>query len=396
MSRPALRAWIPWLVSLIAIVIGLALVATTPPERVPVGFRIEDALSYLFMPLASTTVGAVVAWRRPRNPIGWLLAALGWISSWQYLTAGYAVRGLFGDASLPFAELAAWAFSSSGMWEGVVLGDLVLRFPDGRLAEPRGRSIRALFVVAAVFTTAAIAFRPGPLFIFREVANPLGVAGADRVLDAALGAATLLYVASAVYSISALLKRSGQAVGAARQQFKWFLSGVLLASAVAIVGGALLLTGSSLAKFVLGNGFAAIPISIGVAILRYRLYDIDLLINRTVVYGVTSGAIVLTFFVGILALQTLLRPLTAGSELAIAASTLFSFALFQPVRRRVQDAVDSRFDRSRYDAARTLDAFADRLRDEVDLDPLRADLLGAVRSTMSPAHVSLWLRESGR
>jgi hypothetical protein len=139
--------------------------------------------------------------------------------------------------------------------------------------------------------------------------------------------------------------------------------------------------------------FLGVPLSIGIAILRYRLFDIDLLINRTLVYGATTAAIALTFWVGIVALQALLRPLTSGSELAVAASTLMSFALFQPVRRRVQDAVDRRFNRSRYDAARTLDAFADRLRDEVNLDALRSDLLDAVEETMAPASMSLWLRE---
>jgi hypothetical protein len=137
----------------------------------------------------------------------------------------------------------------------------------------------------------------------------------------------------------------------------------------------------------------SVPVAAGIAVLRYRLYDIDLLINRTLVYGATSAAIAATFFIGIVALQALLRPLTAGSELAIAASTLVSFALFQPIRRWVQDAVDRRFDRSRYDAARTLDLFADRLRDEVDLDALREDLLASVRATMAPTHTSLWLRD---
>jgi hypothetical protein len=141
---------------------------------------------------------------------------------------------------------------------------------------------------------------------------------------------------------------------------------------------------------------ATLPIAIGVAVLRYRLYDIDLIVNRTVVYGATSAAIAATFYVGIVALQPVFRSLTNGSELAVAASTLLSFALFQPIRRRVRDTVDRRFNRSHYDAARTLDAFADQLRDEVDLDALRGDLLVAVRTTMAPAHASIWLRERTR
>jgi hypothetical protein len=148
--------------------------------------------------------------------------------------------------------------------------------------------------------------------------------------------------------------------------------------------------------FISGVAVLGVPVATGIAILRHRLYDIDLLINRTLVYGATSAAIGATFFGGIIALQTLLRPLTAGSELSVAISTLASFALFQPIRRRVQGTVDRRFDRSRYDAGRTLEVFADRLRDEVDLDALRDDLLGAVRQTMAPTHASLWLRERAR
>lgn len=140
---------------------------------------------------------------------------------------------------------------------------------------------------------------------------------------------------------------------------------------------------------------ASVPVWLAVAILRHRLYDIDLLIKRTVVYGATSATIATTFFLGIVALQTVL-PLASGSELAVAASTLLSFALFQPIRRRVQNAVDRRFDRSRYDATRTVDGFAERLRDEVNLDEVRADLIASVQQTMAPTHTSLWLREAAR
>jgi branched-subunit amino acid ABC-type transport system permease component len=207
-----------------------------------------------------------------------------------------------------------------------------------------------------------------------------------------MGTAALLDVVAGVLGFNALFRRSARAVGVERQQFKWFMAGVLLTFAVTVVGGTLLLNDSDLAKFVISNGVAAVPISVGVAILRYRLYDIDLFIKRTVVYGGTSVAIALTFFLGILALQALLRPLTAGSELAVAASTLGTLALLQPIRRRVQNAVDRRFDRARHDAARTIEAFAEQLRDEVDLDALRTDLLGTVQQTMAPAHSSLWLR----
>jgi hypothetical protein len=184
--------------------------------------------------------------------------------------------------------------------------------------------------------------------------------------------------------------------GIERLQLKWFFYAVgvvLLAFAIlfplARIGVAI---PSEIYFFTFNFSFMLIPLSVGIAILRYRLYDIDRLINRTIVYGVTTGAIGLLFFGGIVALPALLRPLISASEVAVAASTLVSFALFQPLRSRVQHAVDRRFYRARYDAARTLDAFSVRLRDEVDLDAVRADLIDAVQHTVQPAHASVWLR----
>lgn len=392
MSRAGLRAWGPWVIAMIAAAIGITLIAATPPDRVPVGFRVEDAFSYMLLPVSAATVGAIVAWRRPHNPVGWLVAALGWMSCWQCVTVGYAIQGLFGTIRLPLAEISAWAFSWSGMWVGVLAGNLLVRFPDGRVTEARARFCAALLIAAAAFASFALAFRQGPLLVLPEVANPFGVAGASGALDTAFGTALVLYLVGMVLGFSALLTRYRRALGVERQQFKWFMAGMVVAIVVVGVGAALFLADSDLAKFVISNGVAAVPISVGVAVLRYRLYDIDLFIKRTVVYGGTSVAIALTFFLGILALQALLRPLTAGSELAVAASTLGTLALLQPIRRRVQNAVDRRFDRARHDAARTVEAFADQLRDEVDLDALRTDLLGAVQQTMAPAHSSLWLR----
>jgi hypothetical protein len=203
-----------------------------------------------------------------------------------------------------------------------------------------------------------------------------------------------------VVAAGSVLARVRRAHGLERQQLKWFgyAGGIVGFAVLALLAMEIVrpLVGDPLGPFpwvAFVLSFNAIPIAAAIAILRYRLYDIDLLIKRSVVYGATSAALAVTFFIGIIALQPALRPLTSGSELAVAASTLAAFALFQPIRRRVQDAVDRRFDRSRYDAARTLDAFADRLRDEVDLDALRGELLGAVRTTMAPAHASLWLRE---
>jgi hypothetical protein len=222
--------------------------------------------------------------------------------------------------------------------------------------------------------------------------NPFGgIGGAvGEFLNLALTVLNFLALPSLIGALLAAIVRFTRSRGVERQQLKW------LAYWAALVVVAMLLSvlvPNSATLSAANLALACLPITVAIAIFRYRLYDIDVLINRTLVYGVTTAAIAATFFLGIVALQSVLRPLTSGSELAVAASTLVSFALFQPIRRRVQTAVDQRFDRFRYDAALTVDAFAEELRDEVDIDALRAELLGAVARTMAPAHASLWLRE---
>jgi hypothetical protein len=268
-------------------------------------------------------------------------------------------------------------------------------FPTGRPLTTRWRGVLWLAAGAFVLTSASTALTPGPITeAFVEFSNPIGIEDGpiQRVLRSSAPPVLFLSIAAAVAS---LIVRFRRARGVERQQMKWLVYALFVlamtfgASATLFLGG----QPSALAEIAAALAVLLIPLAVAIAILRYRLYDVDLLIKRTVVYGVTTAAIAATFYLGIVALQGMLRPLTSSSELAVAASTLVSFALFQPIRRRVQDAVDRRFDRSRYDASRTLDSFAERLRDEVDLDTLRADLTGAVRQTMAPAHTSLWLRQ---
>jgi hypothetical protein len=227
------------------------------------------------------------------------------------------------------------------------------------------------------------------------VPNPLAVGGTLGALLSYLYGSPFLYLAY-VIPVAAVLARFRTTGGNERQQLKWFAYASSISMLFFVTAGVFFpyLAGFGPAMALLAIDL--IPISVAIAILRYRLYDIDLLIKRTLVYGATTAAIAATFWLGILALQRLLSPLTSGSEVAIAASTLVSLALFQPVRRRVQEAVDRRFDRSRYNGARTVDAFADVLREEVDLDEVRADLIGSVQQTMAPTHTSLWLRERAR
>jgi hypothetical protein len=349
--------------------------------------------STLVFAVSSSVVGAAITVRRPHNTVAWILLASGLSAAVYELTGTYAyyaigVRG----GEVPAGVWAAWV--ASWMWiptSSLVPVFVPLVFPDGQLPSRRWRPLVWYAAFTLVIFILATALVPGPMeggFV-RNPVSPFRD-GDFSFRDVQLPTLVLLLVAL-VGSVAALVRRFHDSRGVLRLQLKSFV----YASALVAVWMFLIpfLQDAKLYQVLGILMITAIPIVIGIAIMRYRLYDIDLLINRTLVYGVTSAAIALTFFAGIVALQAVARPFTSGSELATAASTLVAFALFQPIRRRVQSAVDRRFDRSRYDAERTLDAFALRLRDEVDLDAVRADLIRVAYKTMRPAHASVWLRE---
>ena len=351
---------------------------------------VADSL-YVLVLFAFPTVGAIVASRRPRNLVGWLFCLTGPAIFIQLGLPAYADWELSRMLASPNGIFAAWLAQATYLPIFALFAVALLVFPNGRL--PSYRWLPAVVVVLGAAALGAIGYALLPtlqIFGSVRVVNLFAIESEVPLLAATVGDAVFTFVGMPLAALSVIV-RLAHARGIEQQQLKWFAYAGALA-APAIVGGSVFY-GTQPAMFISGVAVLGVPIATGIAILRYRLYDIDLLINRTLVYGATSAAIGATFFVGIIALQTLLRPLTAGSELSVAISTLASFALFQPIRRRVQGTVDRRFDRSRYDAARTLDLFGDRLRDEVDLDALRDDLLGAVRRTMLPAHASLWLRE---
>jgi hypothetical protein len=373
---------------------GLALTALTPQERVPAGMRVEDAAVHLLLQASLTLVGVLVVWRRPGNRVGMLLSAGALLSAAQYLFAGYSVYGLLGDAPPPRADLVAWVYTWSGAWLGLPLALVALSFPDGHIRLRRAKIGVAVAVLGAVLFSGLLALRPGPLFNVPFVENPFGLAVVGDAQGQLLALVVIVVFAQMGFMLSSLWERFRRSTGDERLQLKWVLEAVgVTSSLLLIVAFPLVFTNWGAAKVVFSVAVSLVPLSIGVAILRHRLYDIDVLINRTLVYGLTTGGIATAFFGGTVVLQTLLRPFTAGSEIAVAASTLLTVALFQPLRSRMQRTVDRRFSRARYDAARTLDAFAVELRDEVDLESVQADLLGAVNQTMSPAHASLWLRE---
>ncbi|CAN5120406.1 hypothetical protein BH18CHL2_BH18CHL2_09300 [soil metagenome] len=222
--------------------------------------------------------------------------------------------------------------------------------------------------------------------------NPFGLYGTGDLVPTVLALSVALLLVARIASVASVVWRLRDARGIERQQLKWLAYG---GSVAALTGTVTVSLGLPLALLtvLLSLGITMIPVAVGVAILRYRLYDIDILVNRTLVYGALSAALAAAYFGTVVVLGALLRPLAAESDLAVAGSTLAVVVLFAPLRARIQRIVDERFYRSRYDAARTLDRLASRLRSEVDLDAVRVDLLAAVDDTIHPAHMSLWLRQ---
>jgi hypothetical protein len=317
-----------------------------------------------------------------------------------FFLAGLVARGL-GAGDIEGAAKAAWVSASLMNGLAVTIVPVVLTFPDGRLTSSAARAALAFTALYFALTSAFVALRPGPLASFPELANPYAWHGHGGVLDVAFAVGLIAAIFGLALALWSQITRFRRSSSVERQQLKWFLAGMVIL-ALALIPAVVLLYGESDAatssarryagRAIAALGTTALPLGIGVAILRYRLYDIDVLINRTIVYGAATALLVGTYAVAVVLFQTLLRPLTGGSDIAVAASTLLVVALFQPVRRRVQDAVDRRFYRSRYDAARTLDAFSARLRGDVELESVRGDLLGVVGDTIRPAHASVWLR----
>ncbi len=350
--------------------------------------------------LAFSTVGALVAYRRPGNPVGWLLCVTG------LLEALTAFGGEYGGYALLAGVLPGGVFGLLlGSWTWLAAGSVLLfaflLFPDGRLPSTRWRAVAGLYVLVNCLSVAQVALAPGLLAEtgvrgLPPVVNPFGVEAVAGLSSGPVGVLTLpLAVFAALTPFAALFVRYRRAEAEEdRQQIKWVAYAVaLLTGAIAAVGIWPPLEGTVAGLVLFLVGLLSIPAAIGIAILRHRLFDIDLVINRTLVYAVLTAALALVYVVGVASLQFVLRPITGGgSQLAVVASTLAIAALFNPLRRRIQGFIDRRFYRKKYDAKETLLGFGARLRDETDLEALSGDLVGVVRETMEPEHASLWLR----
>jgi hypothetical protein len=333
-------------------------------------------------------VGALVASRRPDNPIGWIFCGGAVAFSLSGLGEAYAVYTLFAEpgALLGGGKPAAWFSVWVWVLGGVPLLILFpLLFPNGELLSRRWRIVAVAALAAIPFLVLGTMFAPGPLEDLSEVENPYGIGGvAGDVFNGFQGAGWLLLILSLIASATSLVMRFRRSRGVERQQLKW----VAAASVVLVASFLSWEVWEGMAPL----GILTMVVAAGIAILRYRLYDIDVVINRTLVYGALTVMLALAYLGSVLLLQLALRPLTESSNLAIAASTLAVAALFRPARSRIQAAVDRRFFRRKYDAQRTLEAFAGRLRDQVDLGALHSELSTVVSETLQPAHVSLWLR----
>jgi hypothetical protein len=379
-ARPKLLAWSLAAVTLALLVTGWVIGG---------GSLLVPTLGLVF-----SAVGALVASRQPRNAVGWIFVGVGLSTCLGVLSGAYAERWTDGrGGSQGLGELAAVYGSTS--WVPFILVPctfVLLLFPDGRLLSRRWRWV-AWCAGAGIVGVVIVSFvAPGRLEDYPQLENPYGI---DVPLLAPLtGLAALLVLIGMAGSAASLIARFRRAEGERRQQIKWLaLAGAVAAVVVPIATiGSDELWGTAVTNVACMLGVLGLPLAAGVAILRHRLYDIDVVINRALVYGAVTASLAVAYLACVLLLQLALSPLTANSGLAIAASTLAVAAMFRPVRARAQAVVDRRFYRRRYDASRTLEAFASRLRDELDLDALDADLRDVVADAMQPAHVSLWLR----
>jgi hypothetical protein len=368
------------------------------------GTDIVALVGYYVFLLAEVTVGALVASRQPRNPIGWILVAAGLGYALAGVTISYANYAFAPGHSLPAATAVAWA--GNWLWSvviGLAAALPLLLFPEGRLPSRRWRPVVWAVPVATLLAVVGVMLSPGRLDVghHRTIANPTALHGG--VSDALSALGFIGIVACFIAAFASVIVRFRRAHGTLRLQLKWLIYSAVLILFVAIVGGSVITAvmghgddADNVTNGVTSIALASYPAALGVAILRHRLYDIDVVINRTLVYGALTAILAGVYVGSVLLLQLALNSVTSDSSLAVAVSTLGVAALFRPARSRIQAVVDRRFYRRKYDAARTLEQFSARLREQVDLDALGGELRGVVTETMQPAHVSLWLREAGK
>ena len=393
-------AWIAWSlcavsVALMALALALLLLSGSAALPSELGSLWGTAVQ-ITVDFALPILGGLIASRRPDNLIGWIVCAAAVANAMDYFADGYATYALLAEPnSLPGGLVTAWVSNWVPMLALGLLPFFLLLFPTGRLPSRRWRPVAVFAVLVYVVLPVGYAVLPGPLITFPSVENPLGHEGAAGEIVPGVGrvSAWMLFVLTSLVSLVSLVLRFRRSRREERQQIKWVAYAAAIIAAYLLVDSIFGEALDPISPILSAIFFGSLWVAIGVAILKYRLYNIDLLINRTLVYGALTEILAAVYFGGIVVLQRLFVVLTGGkSTLAVVASTLVIAALFNPLRRRIQSFIDRRFYRRKYDVTKTLETFSAKLREETDLDALSDDLVGVVRETMQPAHVSLWLR----
>lgn len=401
----SMRAWLVWFAvgaQVLLVALATFFEALLAGPSLGLGFVVSQITSAISI-LSFLAVGIIVFLQRPQHPIGLLFCVLnlGW--SVNNFAGSYSRDGLsIGKGSLPAVDFVLGFYSGPGIISAGLLVLTVLIFPNGTLLSRRWRFVPWLVMGTVVAQT----FAPGPIdpSLGVQANNPFGLEGpagelATLIASVALPMLLLFFVPAAI----SMVLRMRRARGQERQQLKWFTSGFALETLLVVLSFVLMSAYDSpdampwwgqLVDSAAILGTALVPITAGIAVLKYRLYDIDLLINRTLVYGVLTGTLALFYWGSVVSLQALLRPIVGeGNDLAVVVSTLLIATLFLPLHRSIQGFIDRRFYGRKYDAARMLESFSATLRDEVDLDSLVGRLVEVVEETMQPAHGSLWLKE---
>jgi hypothetical protein len=375
-----------WGITIVLGALQVALVIAARSVKAPPAFGIPGF--NLILSLAFASVGALVASRQPSNPIGWIFVGVGFVFSVQGVAYEYAVNGILGSgAPWPGAVIGAWL--NAWIWFPSVMAVatfVFLLFPHGALPSRRWRPV-AYIAGAGLVLGSMQAFRPGPLENFSSVVNPFAVPTLTPLGNVGFLVSNVLIIACA----SSLVVRYRRARTTEREQIKWLAYAGAIA-AITLPFGDFFGSRWRVADVLILLSIVFIPIAIGIAVLRYRLYDIDRIISRTVSYALVTGLMAATFALVVLAIPALVGAQQKTPSWVIAVATLFVAVLFQPVRRRVQSSVDHRFNRARYDASHTIEAFSTRLREEIDIDALSQELQDIVRRTMQPDTVGIWLR----
>ena len=389
-ARGAIGAWLVTLVIACAAT-ALVVLGRSSELRTTWGFAGFGVL----MAITFGTVGLLISVRVPGNRIGWLFAAIGLGSALQELIAAYVLYGgLVAPGTLPWVAEIAW-FEA---WDwvpvaGIATTFLLLLFPDGRPPSPSWRPVAWLAAGAILVASIFLSIQPGPIDSAEFLNNPLGV-NIGELAGPLGGVGFGALVLAVILSATSMVVRFRRSRLIEREQLKWFASAAVVAGLV-FAGLGAIDSANKAFQILTIVALLGLPISAGIAILRYRLYDIDRIISRTIGWAVVTGVLGAIFAGTIVGLQTILADVTQAQTLSVAASTLVAFVLFQPLRRRVQSVVDHRFNRARYDAERTAAAFAERRRDQVDIAGLRVDLTGTIDSALHPRALGIWIRRSG-